>query len=88
MANHIRTEEEVLVALRAIVTERLDIKSEDIQMTTRFEDVGADSLDVVDLAMAVEEAFDLSIDKKDYEKLQSVGDLVKLIVSRPLPSNA
>lgn len=62
------------------VAEQLSIDSEDITMESSFiEDLGADSLDIVELLMALEEEFDIEIPDEEAEKLVSVGDVVDYI---------
>lgn len=62
------------------VAEQLSIDSEDITMESSFiEDLGADSLDIVELLMALEEEFDIEIPDEEAEKLVTVGDVVDYI---------
>ena len=62
------------------VAEQLSIDSEDITMESSFiEDLAADSLDIVELLMALEEEFDIEIPDEEAEKLISVGDVVDYI---------
>ncbi len=63
-----------------IVAERMGVKKEDISKETSFvTDLGADSLDQVELIMELEDQFDLNIPDEDAEKLQTIGDAVKYI---------
>ena len=63
-----------------IVAERMGVKQEDISKETSFvTDLGADSLDQVELIMELEDQFDLNIPDEDAEKLQTIGDAVKYI---------
>lgn len=63
-----------------IVSEQLDIPKEDIKLDSSFqEDLKADSLDVVELVMAFEDEFEVTIPDTDYEKIRAVGDAVKYI---------
>jgi acyl carrier protein len=63
-----------------IVAERMGVKKEDISEATSFTtDLGADSLDVVELVMEFEEQFDLNIPDEDAEKIETIGDAVKYI---------
>lgn len=68
----------------AIISEQFSVDEKEITMTTSFkEDLGADSLDIVELIMALEEEFDLSeLGDEDLEKLQTVGDAVSFITSK------
>jgi len=63
-----------------MVAEQLGVKEEDIQSTSSFvEDLGADSLDTVELIMALEEEFDAEIPDEDAEKIATVKDAVSYI---------
>ena len=63
-----------------MVAEQLGVKEEDIQSTSSFvEDLGADSLDTVELIMALEEEFDAEIPDDDAEKIGTVKDAVDYI---------
>ncbi len=67
--------EEVLGRLKEIVVERLDVEEDLITPEASFvEDLGADSLDIVELIMGIEEEFDIEIPDEDAEKLTSVGE--------------
>lgn len=65
--------------VKALISEQLDIDEEQITMETTFEDIDADSLDVVELVMALEEEFDLEIADEEVENIQTVGDVVGYI---------
>lgn len=66
-----------------IVAEKLSIDEKSITTASRFqEDLGADSLDVVELLMEIEEEFGVSISDEDSEKLVTVGDAVRFISSK------
>ena len=63
-----------------MVAEQLSVKEEDIQASSSFvEDLGADSLDTVELIMALEEEFDAEIPDEDAEKIATVEDAVNYI---------
>ena len=63
-----------------IVCEQMGVSREKVTMATSFvNDLGADSLDTVELVMEFEDAFDLSIPDEDAEKIQTVGDAVKYV---------
>ncbi|MCD6406008.1 MAG: acyl carrier protein [Planctomycetes bacterium] len=63
-----------------IVSEQLGVSADEIKMETSFvNDLGADSLDTVELVMEFEDEFDINIPDEDAEKIQSVGDAVKYI---------
>ena len=64
----------------AMVAEQLGVKEEDVQLNSSFvEDLGADSLDTVELIMALEEEFDAEIPDEDAEKISTVQDAVTYI---------
>ena len=70
------TEEKV----KETVAEQLGVPKEKIELTSNFiEDLGADSLDTVELVMALEEAFDAEIPDEDAEKIATVQDAVNYI---------
>ncbi len=71
----------VFEKLRALLAEQFVIDEDTITMETSFsEDLGADSLDIVELAMAVEEEFDIpELNEDDLPSLATVGDLVRYI---------
>jgi len=63
-----------------IVAERMGVKKEEIKPETSFiTDLGADSLDQVELIMEFEDQFDLNIPDEDAEKIETIGDAVKYI---------
>jgi acyl carrier protein len=69
--------------VRKIICDQLAVESEKVTMTASFiDDLGADSLDIVELVMTMEEEFDLDIPDEDAEKMKAVGDVVKYIVSK------
>jgi acyl carrier protein len=66
--------------VKAIVVEQLNVHEDEVKEGSRFvEDLNADSLDVVELVMALEEKFDVEIPDEDAEKIKTVGDVVKYI---------
>jgi len=63
-----------------IIVEQLGVNEDQVKPEAKFiEDLGADSLDTVELVMALEEEFGTEIPDEDAEKLQSVGDVIKFI---------
>ncbi len=67
----------MLDKLKEIIAEKLGAETEDITEETRFkEDLQADSLDLFELVMAIEEEFGTSIPSEDLEKLLTVGDVI------------
>lgn len=68
--------------VREIITERLSVTPEKVTAEAKImEDLGADSLDTVELVMAFEEEFGIDVPDEDSEKLQSVGDVVTYITA-------
>jgi acyl carrier protein len=66
--------------VKAIVVEQLGVEGDQVTPQSKFvEDLGADSLDVVELVMALEEEFDLEIPDEDAEKIATVGEAAKYI---------
>ena len=66
--------------VRSIIVEQLGVESDKVTADAKFiEDLGADSLDTVELVMAVEENFDIEVPDEEAEKLQSVADVVAYI---------
>ena len=66
--------------ITTLICEQLDVKPEDVTTDKSFtEDLGADSLDIVELIMALEEEFGTEIPDEEAEKLQTVGDVAKYI---------
>ena len=66
--------------VKEVVIEQLDCDPAEVKEDSKFiEDLGADSLDVVELVMALEEKFDIEIPDEDAEKIQKVSDAVKYI---------
>ena len=63
-----------------IIVEQLGVKPEEVVPEASFvDDLGADSLDTVELVMALEEEFGIEIPDEDAEKIQTVGDAIKYI---------
>jgi acyl carrier protein len=66
--------------LKEMIIKQLSKDGKPVTLETSFvNDLGADSLDIVELVMELEDAFDLSIPDEDAEKMQTVGDAVKYI---------
>jgi acyl carrier protein len=66
--------------VKGIITEQLGVNPDQVTPDAKFiEDLGADSLDTVELVMALEEEFGQEIPDEEAEKLQSVGDVIKYI---------
>ncbi|MDW7675143.1 MAG: acyl carrier protein [Bacillota bacterium] len=73
---------DVFAKVKNIVVEQLGVEESDVTMETSFQDLEADSLDIVELVMALEEEFDLEISDEDAEKITTVGAAVEYITER------
>ena len=70
----------MLERIKELVAENLGVDEADITETSSFkEDLGADSLDIFQIIMGIEEEFDIEISNEDAEKIVSVGDAVEQI---------
>ncbi len=70
----------VIEKVKLIIIEQLGVEEEDVKMESSFvDDLGADSLDIVELVMALEEEFDLEIPDEDAEKIRAVGEAIKYV---------
>ena len=66
--------------VKAVVVEQLNVNEGEVKPESKFiDDLGADSLDVVELVMALEEKFEIEIPDEDAEKIATVGDVVAYI---------
>lgn len=70
----------VFEKVRDIVVDQLDVDADKVTMSASIsEDLGADSLDIVDLVMSLEEEFDMEIPDEAVENIKTIGDIVKYI---------
>ncbi|MGN0602290.1 MAG: acyl carrier protein [Oscillospiraceae bacterium] len=70
----------VFEKVRDIIVDQLDADENDVTLEASIiDDLGADSLDVVDLVMSIEEEFDVEIPDEEVENIKTVGDIVKYI---------
>ena len=66
--------------VKGIIAEQLGVSEEEIKTTSSFiEDLGADSLDIVELVMAMEEEFEVEIPDEEAENIKTVGDAINYI---------
>ena len=73
--------EELINSVKSIIIQCLKVKEENITEDSEFiKDLGADSLDLVELIMTLEEKFEVQIPDEDAEKIKTVGDAIKYIV--------
>jgi len=71
---------DVLAKVKEIIVEQLGVNADQVTQDASFiEDLGADSLDTVELVMAFEEEFDIEIPDEDAEKMRSVGEAVSYL---------
>ncbi|MDD2533634.1 MAG: acyl carrier protein [Eubacteriales bacterium] len=70
----------ILASVQNILVDQLGVDAESVNMNSNFiDDLNADSLDIVELVMAMEQEFNISIPDEDAEKIKSVGDAVEYI---------
>lgn len=82
MVNSRKENKIMLEKVKEIVAESLNVEESTLSETTSFkEDLGADSLDLFEMVMAFEEAFEVEIPSEDLEQITTVGDVVKYIES-------
>lgn len=75
--------EEIFDKLKELVVDQLGIEEDEVTMeATMQDDLGADSLDLVDLVMSVEEEFGVKVADEDLENIKTVGDIVNYIEER------
>ena len=67
--------------VKQILAEQLSVDQADLTDNTSFDDLNADSLDVVEVIMALEEEFDIEIPDEDAEKITTVGDAIAYVES-------
>jgi len=74
--------EEILEKVKTVTVEQLNVEEDDVVEDAAFvDDLGADSLDIVELVMALEEEFGIAIPDEDAESIKTVGDAVAYIDS-------
>ena len=77
---HKMSSEEVFEKIKEIIVNQLGVTDTAVTLEASFiDDLGADSLDIVELVMALEEEFDMEIPDEDAEKVVTVGDVVEYI---------
>ncbi|KYG89476.1 acyl carrier protein [Metasolibacillus sp. FSL H7-0170] len=73
----------VLERVTKVVVDRLGVEESEVKLEASFrDDLGADSLDVVELVMELEDEFDMEISDEDAEKIATVGDAISYIESK------
>ena len=74
---------DIFEQVKKILCDQLDLEEEQVNEDSEvIDDLGADSLDIVDLVMTLEEEFDTEIPDEDIENLKTVGDIVKYMEDR------
>ncbi|MBP7732573.1 MAG: acyl carrier protein [Caldisericia bacterium] len=77
------TKEEILGTVKTIVTDKLGVDANKVTLEARFmEDLGADSLGLVDVTMELEEKFGVSIPDEDLPKITTVGSAIDYVMSK------
>jgi acyl carrier protein len=72
--------DEIMDKVRGVIVEQLNVEEDDVTEDAAFiDDLGADSLDIVELVMALEEEFGISIPDEEAENIKTVGDAVSFI---------
>ncbi|MFT4546319.1 MAG: acyl carrier protein [Verrucomicrobiales bacterium] len=72
--------------VKDIIVEQLSVNAEQVNPDAKFiEDLGADSLDTVELVMAFEEEFSIEVPDEEAEKLQTVGDVIRFVENSGSP---
>lgn len=72
--------DELFGKVKKIIIDRLGVEESEVKLEASFkEDLGADSLDVVELVMELEDEFDIEISDEDAEKITTVGDVIEYI---------
>jgi acyl carrier protein len=79
----IMSDKSIEARVKDIIVDQLGVNADQVTTEAKFvEDLGADSLDTVELVMAFEEEFDIEVPDEEAEKLQAVGDVVTYITSQ------
>ena len=72
--------DDIFERMQRIIVEQLGVEKDQVTLNSSFvDDLGADSLDIVELVMAMEEEFDMQIPDEEAERIRTVGDAVKFV---------
>lgn len=74
---------QLLDEIKALAAETLEVETDDVTEASRFsDDLEADSLDLVELVMAMEEKFDIKIDEGELEDIETVGQVIDIVEAK------
>lgn len=74
---------QLLEEIKALAAETLEVDTDDVTEASRFsDDLEADSLDLVELVMAMEEKFDIKIDETELEDIETVGQVIDIVEAK------
>lgn len=77
------SDDKVFQEIKSIIADKLSIAADEIQLGSSFiDDLGADSLDLADLVMAIEEQYEIDFSNEDTDKFRTVGDVVNVILEQ------
>ena len=78
------THEEIFATLKTMIADQFGVSEGDVTLATSYDDLGADSVDLVELSMSMEDEFGLSeeLSEDDVASLKTVGDTVNFLVSK------
>lgn len=76
-------ESQIFTKIKEVIVKLLEVEGEQVTMQASFrDDLGADSLDIVELGLELEKMYSLTISEGDYSQLQTVGDAVSYLMQR------
>lgn len=76
-------QDKVFQEVRQIIADKLSLDADEIQLSSNFiDDLGADSLDLADLVMTIEEQYEIDFSNEDTDKFKTVGDVINVIIEQ------